>query len=137
MLARGAAAIADDQVCRLLDEGAEACDALAGLQIEVDARMQTSLAEVAVECAGVVVAVDESAQIAQIARELLRWRGGVLPAGPCLRRAGDACGSAKARFAHLPDHRHLARVFDQMHCGRMLSALKAIHGDARHAPRLA
>src|SRR5690242_5724931 len=136
MLAGGTAAIADDQISRLLDKGAEAHDAVAGLQIEVDAGMQTSLAEVAVECAGVVVAVDERAQVAQIVRELLRWRGGIFPARPCLRRARDACGGAKARFAHLPDQRRLARVFNQTHCGWMLTALEGIHRAARHAPRL-
>src|SRR5581483_8018950 len=69
------AAEGDDDVCGAIDELAEFADTGRGFEVEVDAHVDTALAEVAVEGAAVAVFAHEGVDLAQVDAEL-RGRNG-------------------------------------------------------------
>ena len=76
----------------------------ADLEIEIVARVDAGLAEVAVEIAAVAVLVEQRAQLAKVLAEVLRIDGGILPTFPRVALAGNERGRAEARLADGPDH---------------------------------
>ena len=88
VLAGNGAAVADHEIGRFLHKLAELGDAIFRLQIEIDAGMDTAVAEVAVERALVAVGGEHLAQIAKIAAEFFGRDGGVFPAFPTHGFAG-------------------------------------------------
>ena len=85
------------------------------LEVEVVARVDAALAEVAVEIADVVVLVEQLAEVAQVAAELLRRDGGVLPPFPRVAACrGRERRGAEARLADAPDQLLLLRVVEQL-----------------------
>ena len=60
------AAVADDEVGGAIDEFSVVADSFFGLEVEVDAHVDAAVTEVSVEGAGVVVLVEEGADVAQI-----------------------------------------------------------------------
>src|SRR5215469_5992224 len=80
-------------------------------QIEIDARMNASLAKVSiVRCDLEFVPLENPIEAAQERAEVSRRHGGVLRARPTARTPWDKRAGAKSRFANLPDRRLLASV---------------------------
>ena len=77
-------------------EAAAVRDAFGGAQVEVDARVDAAVAEVAVERAPVAVAVDRAPGTRAGSRRALGGDADVLPAGPAELVAGSAGGGAPA-----------------------------------------
>ena len=98
------------EIRRLVDEGAVLRDPGGGLEVEVDARVDAALAEVAVEVALVAVLVEELAQIAKVVPESRGRDGGILPPFPRAQLARHVGGGAEARLAHGPDEALAFRV---------------------------
>ncbi len=102
MLARERAAIGDHQLGGLAQEVAPARDALRRAQLEVDARVDAAVAEMAVQRGAVAVAVDQLLELAQVVAEAHGIHRRVLPAdhrvGPVvgleLERGGRGAGLA-------------------------------------------
>ena len=95
------AAVADDEVGGLGDEGAVFGEALGGAEVEVELAMEAALAEVAEEDDEVAEAVGEGVELAEVGAELLGVDGGVFPATPGgLLLAGDL-GGAEGELADL------------------------------------
>ena len=102
MFAGERAAIADDEIGGLFDEVAELRDAFFRLQIEVEAGVNAGVAEVAVERAFVVEGGHHFAEVAEIGAEFFGSDGGVFPAFPVQRLAGDVRGDAEAGLRGFP-----------------------------------
>src|SRR5205085_10524467 len=96
VLAGDRPAQAEDEVGGLVDKLAVGLDPLFRLQVEVPARVDASLAEVAVERALVAVLVRERADRPQVLAEPLRRDGRVLPALIGIRLARDERRRAEA-----------------------------------------
>ncbi len=103
MFAGEGTAVADDEVGGFFDELAELGDAFFGSQIEVEARVHAGVAEVAVERAFVVEGVHHFAKIAKVGAEFFGRDGGVFPAFPVQRLAGDVGSDAETGLANFPD----------------------------------
>ena len=73
------------------------------LQVEVHARVDAGVAEVAVERAVVAEVVHHLAQVAKIGAEFFGRDRGVFPAFPVQRFAGNMRSDAEAGFANIPD----------------------------------
>ena len=131
MLAGERAAEAHDEVRRLVEERAEALDALARFEVEVDPRVHAAVAEMAVQVAGVAVSVEQLAKLAQVRAELVGRDGRVLPAFPRDRLVRYVRGRAEARLAHRPQHLLLARIVEQLHRRRIRGFRKRRHARAR------
>src|SRR5206468_5128427 len=106
-LARERSTMADHQVGRVGDEPAERLDAVRRAELVVGAGVDAPLPEVPVERAVVAVAVEQGPELAQVAGELGRGHGGVLPTFVRRGLAGDERGGAETRFAELPELRLL------------------------------
>src|SRR4029079_676529 len=91
-------------------------------EIEVDASMDAALAEVAIELAAVVVAVEEGAQVAKVGSHFFGRHRGILPALPRQRLVRWMRGGPETRLADFPDHRLFARVVEELH-GRGVAML--------------
>ena len=72
-------------------------------EIEVDARVHAALAEVAVHRAAIAVSLHQRPQLAEIGAEQFGANGGVLPAFPSVRLAGNEDASPERGLANLPD----------------------------------
>src|SRR5690348_9806817 len=71
--------------------------------------MDTALSIVAVHGAAIFVSLHERMKLAQVGAELVGRHGGIFPALPSMRLAGDKDGCAQSRFAHEPDALRLVR----------------------------
>ena len=94
VLAGDRAAVADDQVARLVEELAEVLDALDGLQVEVDPGVDAALAEVAVERAVVAVLLEQLAEVAEVGADADRG-GRRNPPSPPRRPSRRGCGRSR------------------------------------------
>ncbi len=90
------ATVADHEIGSLFHKLAELGDALFRLQVEIDAVVDATVAEVAVERAFVGESRHHLAQIAEVAAEFFGRNGGVFPAFPIGRFAGHMGGDAEA-----------------------------------------
>jgi hypothetical protein len=122
VLARERAAVGEDEVGRVLHEGAEPAHALGRLEVEGDARVDAALSVVAEEDAVVAVPVEELPEVAQVRAEPLGRDGRVLPAGPGLELRRDAA-DADRRLADEPDLLLLGRVGEELHRRRSVPRL--------------
>ncbi len=102
VFARVRAAMAHHQVRGLFDEPPEPADARAAQQVEVDADVDATLAEVPVRDAAQAVPLFQLAEVPQVRAEPLGRHGCVLPAGPRLGTVGHAGGDAGAFLADPP-----------------------------------
>ncbi len=103
------AAVAGYEVRGLDDESAILRDAFGGFEIEAHARMNASLAKVAVDDAVVAVAIAERVEVAKISAELV-WRdSSILPAGPRLDPAARHPRCTEPALAH--QHRIVLVLF--------------------------
>ena len=82
VLARQRTAVRHDEICGGFDERPVAPDALDVGEVEVDARVHATLAEVAVQRAAVPVLVEQLAEVAQVLAQSLGRHGRVLPPLP-------------------------------------------------------
>ena len=117
MLAGERATEAHDEIRGLLDERAIVADAGRGFEIEVDARVQAAMTEVAVEGSGVVVLIEQSSQ--SLRRYSPIFSGGTAESSQpsqVKRLAGNEGGGTEAGFADLPDERLFALVVDRTSC---------------------
>ena len=103
VLARKGAAVADDQVGGLVDEGAEGAQAGARAEVELGAQVQAAVAEVAVEGALEAEPADQRVQFAHVGAQPFRRNGRILPARVGGRLAGDNRRSADGGFAQCPE----------------------------------
>ena len=115
VLARDRAAVLHHQRSRLAQELAPVRDAARRAQIEVDARVDATVAEVAVDRRAVAEALDQREELAQIIAEAHRIDRGVFPAddriGPLaaeVERGGGCAG-----LANRPQAPHQRRIVDQ------------------------
>src|SRR5262249_62097762 len=92
---------------------ADGREALVCLQIEVDPRVDATLAEVAIEGPIVAVFLEQLAEVAEIITELERVDRRVFPALPCVLVAGDPGRGAEARLADLPQVLFLGLVVEE------------------------
>ena len=118
VLAGERATVAHHQVGGLIDERQVPVDAPARGEVEVDPAVDAPLPEVAVERGVVVVVVQQPPELTQVAAQVLRGDGGVLPAGPRGLQAGDERRGAETGLPHLPDAAHGGRVGEQSDPGR-------------------
>src|SRR5215204_991299 len=88
VLASYRAAVADHQLRRLIQKRAELLEALSGFQVEGDAGVDATLAEVPVIDAVVAVLVQQLLEVPQVVPEYLRRNCRVLPGSFGLHRAG-------------------------------------------------
>ena len=96
------------------------------MEVEVDAHVDAAVAEMSVEGAGVVVLVEERANVAQIAAEFFGSDSGVVPALPLGWCAGSEGSGAGTALAQIPDDGGLlGRV--ETHGGRVGHLLEAGH----------
>ena len=102
-------AITDDEVGGLFDELAELGDSVFRLQIEIEAGVHAGVAEVSVERAFVIEGGHQLAKVAEIGAEFFGSDGGVFPAFPVQRLAGDVRGYAETGLRELPRCAWLAR----------------------------
>ncbi len=66
--------MAEHEVGRFLGKRAVVVDAIAGAEVEVDARVHAAVTEVAVQRNSVVaVSLEQRLELAQVLAELLRW----------------------------------------------------------------
>ena len=103
VLARDRSAVMHDEVRRAVHELAVLPDARLAPQVEADLHVDAPVAEVAVVRSLVVVFVEEPAKIAEVAAELVRRDGGIVPALVPRRKTWRGNGGARARLADLPD----------------------------------
>ncbi len=115
VLARDRPAVPADHVGRLIQVRAEMPDALDRLQIEVDPRVDTPLAEVSIQGAVVAVLLEELAEVDEVILELVGMDGRVLPPLPGVLVAGDPRGCAEARLPHFPQVLLLGLVVEELH----------------------
>ena len=132
VLARDRPAVRHHQVDRLGYKAPNFRDALGRAQVEVDARVHASLAEVTVERALVSIPIQQLLQLAQVAAQPRGRHCRVFPALPVLGAVALARRRAETRLADLPQLARL-RVFDQLHRG---TALEARHQRPRFRVRL-
>src|ERR1700722_7499709 len=111
MLARERTAKARDQRAQLNHRRAERLDSRRAHQIEIDARMHASFAEMSVVGRHLEIAATENAIEAAQKWAEVRWRHcGVLGAGPTAWAARDEGARAAARLANLPGRGLFARI---------------------------
>ena len=79
-------------------------DAIMGFQVEIDARMDATLAKMPVQVASVAKLFQQLAKIAQIRANLIRGNGSIFPSFPSDLFVGYVRGGSQAGFAHFPDH---------------------------------
>ena len=96
-------AVADDKIGSLFHELAELGDSIFGLQVEIEAGVHAGVAEVAVKRSFVTEGAHHIAQVAKIAAEFFGSDGGIFPAFPVERLAGDVRGDAETGLANIPD----------------------------------
>ncbi|MNX88355.1 hypothetical protein D3C86_1203230 [compost metagenome] len=89
--------------------------------------MDAALAEVPVQVAGVVVGIEQLAQGAQVAAQLLGGDRRVLPAFPGEGLAGHEGGCPKPRLPHPPDDRLLDGIVVKLEGGGLGEAREALH----------
>ena len=118
MLAGERAAVGENDVGGAFDEEAKFADARFGFEVEVDARVDAALAEVAVERAAVAKLLHESGELAEVGTELRGRNGGVLPTFPSVGLAGDEDHGAECRFADEPDAGGFGGRIKATHSGR-------------------
>src|SRR5437762_6035511 len=106
-------AVRNDQVGCFLHEAAKFLNAVGGFEIESDARVQTTVAEVAVLRATILVSISEFAKLAHVSTEFVRRDGGILPAFPCQWLPGYARNRAQRRLTDLPNFSCLQLVCKQ------------------------
>src|SRR5581483_2547497 len=127
VLAGERAAVANDEIDRLVHERAPLRDARSRHHVEVDATVDASHPEVAVECRVVAVLREERAEVAEIPADPVDGDGGVLPSGPGRGLAGDERRRAETRFADVPDALLLLAIDEEPHAGCGASAGEVVH----------
>ena len=111
VLARERTAETRDQFAELGHRSTERLDSPRARQIEIDARMNASFAEMSVVGRYLEIAAAENAiEAAQKRAEIRGRHGGVLGAGPTARTPRDERARAEPRLANLPDRSLFARV---------------------------
>ena len=122
------AAVGDDEVGTLLDEGAVLREARPAREVEVPTRVHAAVAVVAVERALVAELRGELLQVTQVVADPLRRDGRVLPAFVGVVLAGKERGGSEARLAHLPDVLLLLGDVVQLHPAQaVLADLELAH----------
>src|SRR5438105_15591144 len=104
MLPRERSSVADHQIGSLLDKPPIILHPFSGKQIERNGRVDTSLAEMAVERRFVMEFLQQRTEIAELIPEFLRRDGRILPDSPRRRFTRDKCARALTNVAHLPNH---------------------------------
>src|SRR5205085_12119468 len=89
------------EVGRTLEERAEGATPVGRGQLEVDARVDAALAEVAVQRRRVAVPSQQFVEGAQVLAEPRRWHGPVLPAGLAVAPARWKGSRRQSDLAHL------------------------------------
>ena len=102
MFARERSAVPVHEVRGVLHERSEFGDAFHRLQIEADAAVDASLAEMTEQIRGVLVFLVEPVQIAQVRAELVGRDRRIVPAGAHRGLAADRWNSRAASLADLP-----------------------------------
>src|SRR6266481_6158832 len=111
MFARERAAETRDQFAKLGHRGAERFDPRCGHQIEIDARMNASFAEMPIVSSDLEVASAENPiEAAEKRAEIRRRHRRVLGTRPTARTPRDERARAQPRLANLPDCGLLPRV---------------------------
>src|SRR5690606_14383118 len=117
VLAREGAAVAGDDLCGLAGEIAVLLDPRGALEVEVDARVDAPLAEVAVERGAVPEPLQEPPEVAEVLAQVLDGYGGVLPPLPGGRLARHERGGPEPGFPHDPESVLLGGVADNSYRG--------------------
>src|SRR5688572_27465965 len=110
MFARERPSIRHDEIGGLAEIAPKRRDPLGRFKIEVRPRMDAPLPEVPVERAAVSVTIEQLTEFPQVRPQPLRRNGGVFPAFPCGRFAGNERGCPKGRLTNQPDLFDLVRV---------------------------
>src|SRR5690348_17281380 len=100
MLTGQRSAIANDEIGRSMDKGPIFFDTCFGHEVEIDACVDTPLAEVAVERAGIPELREKLSEIAQITPQFFGRHGGIFPAFPSILRAGKDRKSTRLNSSH-------------------------------------
>ena len=127
MLPRERSSVADHQIGSLLDKPPIILHPFSGKQIERNGRVDTSLAEMAVERRFVMEFLQQRTEIAEIIPEFLRRDGGILPALPGRRFTRDKCARSLTRLAHIPHHLLVSGLVIAPHRGRAVLPLEPAH----------
>ena len=127
MFAGDRASIAHHEVGRLFHELAEFRYAFFRSQVEVDARMDAPMAEVAVKRAFVAVGGHHFAQIAKISAKFFGSHRRVFPAFPVQRLARDMRRNAESGFANFPHAFDLLFIRVEAHLGGDRTSAESLH----------
>src|SRR5579864_4897276 len=130
VLSAKATAILDAQIGGLFHERTPFSYPWFAHQVKAYAAMDATLPKMSVERGVVLIFVVKGAQVAKIAAQLFRRDGGVFPAFPCIRLAGNKRGCPQASFAHLPDMFRIGGIGEQPH-GRRPCLLAAFSNSGR------
>jgi len=115
MLARERSAIADNEIRGSMDERTIFFNARFTHQVEIDSRMHTALAEMAVQRTSVSELGEKLSQIAQIIPQFFRRHRGIFPALPRILGVGNPSRRAQSRPPHQPDRPLLFGIVEKLH----------------------
>ena len=133
VLAGERSAVCQHEIGGLVHERLVCLDALRCLEIEIDARVDAALAEMAVQGATVLILVEQLAEAAQVRAKLRGRNRGILPALPgdgLIRYPG---GRAERRLANSPNELLVLLVVVQLHRRRVALSRERGHRRARPA----
>ena len=85
------------------------------LQTEINAGMDETLPEMAVERAEIIVLIEKRAEIAQVFSDVVRRNRRIFPSFPGIGLVRHARARPQSSIANFPDHRFVHRIVDQFH----------------------
>src|SRR5689334_18052534 len=89
VLSRKRAIVADDKLCRLVEEAAPFLNSGLVIEVEGNRAMHQAVPEMAVQAWIIPIAVEQRVKVAQIGAEVVAMNRGILPTRPCVGMVGD------------------------------------------------